>query len=228
MNTTVQSFGKVLFTKMILTLFCGLLLCVPSGLGSDFESTRSNSLSVLSPTSTSFSRANKTYLQSNSNNWYPTVLTTTAPPNASQVDQEWPDQFVDETAVSTTETQQTTQTVDKSLHEELCPPDANLSDNFLDEERNETAIRIASNCRTAVLQKLGAVQSRHYGEKISPPAANNAFRGEKRNLTNNFISPQSINGTLTASLSIICIHTYLLFLNKTTKTIQMSIYLQQL
>lgn len=196
----------------MLSLFCGLLLCVPSSLGNNFESTRGSSSSPPSPSSQSTLDANKSYLQTSFNNWYPTILTTTAPPNASQVEHECPDQFVDETSVSTAETQQTSQIGSDSLHEELCPPDANLSDNSLD-EGNQTAIRIASNCRTAVLQKLGQ-SGRQYGEKINP-AANSAFRGEKRNLTNNFISPQSINGTLTAYLVIIfAYNTYWLFLKQ--------------
>ncbi len=182
---------------MYLTILYALL-CVPNGLSDNFESTRGKTPSTGSSTpsplqpppsspSLSLLSKSKSSLLTNANNWYPSslVLTTTAPPNASNVD-DWADQQVDPTIAAETRTSNV-----GDLHDELCPPDANLNGNSL-EERNKTANYVTSNCRTAVLQKPSVVK--FYGDKINPPTS--AFRSEKRNLTNNFISPHSINGMI--------------------------------
>ena len=191
----------------MLTVFC-VFLCVPNGLSEIFESTRGKLPSTVSPlppppsspssssssSSLSLFSQSKSPLLTSANNWYPTslVLTTTAPPNASNID-DWADQQADPTVAAETRTSNS----GSDLHDELCSPDANLNGNLL-EERNKTAIRVAANCRTAVLQKPNVVK--FYGDKINP--STNAFKSERRNLSNNFISPHSINGT---------VHFYLIF-----------------
>ncbi|KAH9399696.1 hypothetical protein TYRP_017688 [Tyrophagus putrescentiae] len=89
-----------------------------------------------------FLSQSKSPLLTSANNWYPTslVLTTTAPPNASNID-DWADQQADPTVAAETRTSNS----GSDLHDELCSPDANLNGNLL-EERNKTAIRVAANC----------------------------------------------------------------------------------
>lgn len=166
---------------------------------------------------------------SGSPNWYsslPLLLTTTAPPNASQVnDNDWLDapeaEVHSPSPVFSSERSPPSPPREQS-HDELCVHDSssNTLTGHLSSGRNgQNDIRVASNCRSAV-KKLDALKfyesSRLRMAQASAPSGS-TYSG-RNNFTNNFISPHTANGKHLGSLEPSPTWTLMLFFFPSVKT----------